>query len=70
MMNGGNSMFANISSVITTEHPFFSLTESATPTSFTPFGAQIFLVVSRNRRKVSSADKTTSISSSLNYLRT
>ena len=44
MMNRGNTMFANISNVIITEQPFFSLTEGATPTYFIPIGAKIFLV--------------------------
>ena len=44
MMNEGNAMFANISNVIITEQPFFSLTESANPTGFTPIGANTFLL--------------------------
>ena len=46
IMNESNAIFVNISNIIITEHPFFSLTERATSTRFTPFGANALLVVS------------------------
>ena len=69
-MNRDNAIIANISNVIITDQQLISLTESATPKRFTPFGAKSLLVVSRKRRKVSSTDKTTSTSYFINNLRT
>ena len=50
-INGVNSMLLNISNVIITKHPSFSLTESVIPIRFTHFEARTILVVSWKCKK-------------------